>query len=177
VGDLDQSLFFSLYGGDAHAPAVLFAMVALTMLGSGWSTLPFLPLLAARRTRAAAAFLLSTFLVTAGLVQLVKLAGGRARPCVALAGVHALFGAPTDASFPSGHAAGAFAFAGFVSAVTLARRRSVRLAFAGAACLVAAGIAVSRVYLGCHYPGDVIGGALLGGVVGFAGGRLSKAEL
>jgi undecaprenyl-diphosphatase len=177
VGDLDRSLFFSLYGGDAHAPAVLFAMIALTMLGSGWSMLPFLPFLAARRSRVPVAFLLATFLVTSGVVHTVKLAVGRARPCVALAGVHALFGAPTDASYPSGHAAGAFAFAGFVTAVTLARRRSVRLAIAGAACLIATGIAVSRVYLGCHYPGDVLGGALLGGVVGFAGGRLSKAEL
>jgi len=160
---------------------MLAFMIGLTVLGSGWTMLGLVPFLAAKRTRPLAASLLATFIVTAVLVHAVKLAVGRARPCTALTGVHALFGSPSDFSFPSGHAAGAFAFAGFVVAIAFAgdrsRARSVRLVAATGACLVACGIAASRVYLGCHFPGDTLAGAFLGGAVGIAGGRLRAGEL
>lgn len=62
--------------------------------------------------------------------------------------------ARTNSSFPSGHAAGAFA----VATVLSDRYRSYRLPFyAGASA-----VCLSRVYLGKHYPADVVAGALLG---------------
>src|SRR5262249_9188243 len=103
---------------------------------------------------------------------LAKAAIGRARPSVALAGVRALFDAPTDPSFPSGHAAGAFAFAGFVATLVLAGGAAPRPLFlVAAACAVAAGAAPSRVCLGCHCPGDVAAGALVGAAMGALGAR------
>jgi undecaprenyl-diphosphatase len=63
-------------------------------------------------------------------------------------------------SFPSGHAA--TAFAGAVSLSYLWRRGAPLF------LLLAAAIAFSRVYLGVHYPGDVLAGAALGSVVGLA---------
>lgn len=59
-----------------------------------------------------------------------------------------------DPSFPSDHATAAFAIA---VAITLRSRRAGYLALAMATIL-----AVARVAVGIHYPGDVLGGALLG---------------
>ncbi len=69
---------------------------------------------------------------------------------------------PGFPSFPSGHAAIAFAVAVLLALV--ARRRAVW----AAGLLGAAAIAFSRVYLGVHYPSDLVAGALLGASVGAA---------
>ena len=61
---------------------------------------------------------------------------------------------PHDASFPSGHAATSFAAATMLS---FAAPRLSPFLF-----LLAAAIGFSRVYVGVHYPLDVIGGAALG---------------
>ncbi len=64
-------------------------------------------------------------------------------------------------SFVSSHAANYFATATYIS--LLVRRRALTIAL----CLWAALICYSRVYLGVHYPGDVLCGALLGAFVGY----------
>jgi len=61
-------------------------------------------------------------------------------------------------SFPSLHASGAFA----VAVVYLLERRD---RWAGLLVLAATVVAASRVYLGLHFPTDVIAGAVLGGLV------------
>lgn len=59
-----------------------------------------------------------------------------------------------DSSFPSGHAANAF----MVSALFAQRLRRMRFGLYGLAAMVA----LSRVYLGVHYPSDVLVGSFLG---------------
>ncbi len=174
--ELDQRLFFTLYGGPDRGAAA-FLMIALTLLGSGWSMVGLVPLLAISRTRRFAGTLVLTLLLTAALVFGLKQAVARVRPVHALAGVQGLFGTPTDFSFPSGHAAGSFAFAAFVATVLLAapRRRAAGIV-AGGLFVLAAGVALSRVYLGVHFPGDVAAGALVGLAVGAVGGRLYTAR-
>ena len=70
----------------------------------------------------------------------------------------------TGSSFPSGHATQASAF--WFSLVLALRggggRAAVTRVAAGLALLLVLAVALSRVYLGVHYPGDVLAGVLLG---------------
>jgi undecaprenyl-diphosphatase len=78
----------------------------------------------------------------------------RLRPCAALDGVRLLVACGGGKSFPSSHAVNNFAAAVVIGYFF---RRALPWALA-----VAAIVAFSRVYVGVHYPGDVIGGGAIG---------------
>ncbi len=146
-------------------------MSALTIVGSGWTMIPIASLVAFRRTREHALRLVGLLVLVAIAVFSIKFMVGRARPCTSLAEVHALvFRAPTDPSFPSGHAAGAFAVAAFV-----AFEAEIHRVFKIALFIVAIGIALSRVALGVHFPSDVLAGATLGTVAALIHARARKS--
>lgn len=85
----------------------------------------------------------------------------RARPYTVLPHVEVLVARTSDFSFPSDHAV----MAGAVAAgVWLASRRLGLLTGAAAVLL-----AFARVYVGAHYPGDVLAGLLFGAVVTVVG--------
>jgi len=87
--------------------------------------------------------------------DLLKDATGRHRPPQAEALVHL----PHSAAFPSGHATTAFAAA---IAIGLVRQRLL-----APLVLLAAAIGFSRLYLGVHWPSDVLAGAILGAALGW----------
>jgi undecaprenyl-diphosphatase len=170
--DLDVTTFHALYG--AGRPSTLTAvMIVLTLIGSGWTMLLLLPFLAARSTRPTAGALTLTLVATAVAVLVLKHAVRRIRPCNCLPDVHVLWSvAPKDFSFPSGHTTGAFAFAAFVVIFGRSRRSAAAHVVASVgALLYALGVGVSRVYLGFHFPSDVLGGAIVGIAVGASGAR------
>ena len=127
--------------GDYHTQ--LWAAVLLCLL-----------LLIARQWRAAA-FALITLLGTALANGALKALLARVRPDILLQPLETF-------SFPSGHSSAAFAF--FLTLGVLAGRDQpprLRLTWMLLAALPATAIALSRVYLGVHWPTDVIAGALL----------------
>jgi undecaprenyl-diphosphatase len=84
----------------------------------------------------------------------------RPRPCHVVTVVHLLSRCTNTFSMPSGHASNMFALAGVVWAVSAGWR--------WATLALAIGVAYSRIYLGVHYPGDVVLGAALGSALGWA---------
>ena len=97
-------------------------------------------------------------------VALLKLVFSRDRPPVAAPGFDALIDLPSSASLPSGHAAGAMCTAVALGAFAPRWRWP--------AVAVAALIGLSRVWLGVHFPSDVLVGAALGAIVGLLAVRL-----
>jgi undecaprenyl-diphosphatase len=95
---------------------------------------------------------------SADLISLgIKAATGRPRPFAELPGIDTLIGATVGQSLPSGHAATSFAGAVIL---TYLLPRGAPVFF-----LLAVAISFSRIYVGVHYPSDVLAGAALGTVV------------
>jgi undecaprenyl-diphosphatase len=89
----------------------------------------------------------------------------RIRPCNALPDVRILVGCTGSYSFPSSHAVNNFSVAVFFSRLY----PKYKITFIIAASLVA----LSRPYVGVHYPSDILGGALIGSAVGYIFSRIA----
>ncbi len=145
-------------------PGVEWVARLFTALGSLWPmsvlTLAATVYLYARRRQPEALLVLLTVPSAALMGELFKLVVHRARPALELARI----AIPDSYSFPSGHAVAATAFFGVVGFVVLiGERRLRRSAVIVALCtLMAVLVGVSRVYLGVHFMGDVVGGWLFG---------------
>lgn len=112
------------------------------------------------RGRRAAVFGLTAVAATSATGNLLlKPLGRRGRPDMASQTVPEArrVRMPGSASFPSGHAAAAVAFASGVARVLPAGGLPLRT--------LALLVAYSRVHTGVHYPGDVVAGGLLGAVI------------
>jgi undecaprenyl-diphosphatase len=111
------------------------------------------------RGRTAALVLIPTIVLSDQLSSFVlKFILERPRPCHELLNVHLLVGCGSGFSFPSSHAVNTFAGA-LVLSYFLPR-------WTWAFFTYAVIIAFSRVYVGVHYPSDVLGGAMLGLAIG-----------
>jgi undecaprenyl-diphosphatase len=125
-----------------------FWLAAISLLISGW-------LLLKRRT-ADVALVLAAGLGSSAITNLVKVLVERPRP-----GVVAHLASTSTWGFPSGHSCSSAAVYMALALVLSAERRHRRIAMAVAA-LLAIAVAFSRVYLGVHYPSDVVAGLALG---------------
>jgi len=160
LAELDRAAFL-LLNGKLHAPPLDSLMVALTtqdnwvpVLAGLWLALV---IWGGRRGRMAAAMLVVAVALSDQIsCSVIKPLVARVRPANALpeGTVRLLVGRSGAFSFPSAHAANNFAAA---SVVAWRWPRFTVMAFS-----VAALVAYSRIYVGAHFPGDVVGGAVLG---------------
>ncbi len=107
--------------------------------------------------------------------RVIKPLVARVRPCRTpelQADLHLLVHCGSGYSFTSSHAANHFAVAAFLFATIGLWHRRMRWLW----WLWAASIAYAQVYVGVHYPGDVLAGALLGSLTGWALARAYNAS-
>jgi undecaprenyl-diphosphatase len=132
--------------------------LALTVVGYAalvWVALALLLSLAAHRPPLPALLAVGATVWSVDIfIAILKEAIDRPRPFRAIPNADPLTTVTVGHSFPSGHAA--TSFAGAVMLAVFFRRALPWL------LLLAVGIAFSRVYVGVHYPGDVLVGAAIG---------------
>lgn len=145
-------------------PELTQVMQTLSFLGSlSFLSGLFLFLIAiflARKLRRAAIWFTVAVVGSVILDAILKLAFHRARPVP-------FFGTdPASYSFPSGHAMSSLCFYGVLAGLISSQVNSLpaRILIWIASVTLIAGIGLSRIYLGVHYPTDVIAGYLAGGI-------------
>ncbi|XBB67370.1 phosphatase PAP2 family protein [Nocardioides sp. WV_118_6] len=152
-----------------HTPARLFAQdgivlfAALLLLSWWWARRSGDP-----RRVAAALWAPAGALVALGANQLLVAAFAEPRPFTVVPDALVLVSRSTDASFPSDHAVMAGAVA---MGLALAHGRHA-LAWTGAGLAVL--MAATRVYVGAHFPLDVVAGLLVGAAIALASYRLVR---
>ncbi len=115
-----------------------------------------------KRGRTAALMLIPLLVISDQVSStFIKSLFARIRPCHALPldQIHLLVGCGSGFSFPSSHAVNNF---GVATMFSLYYPRARAWLYAGASL-----VAISRVFVGVHYPADVLGGAIVGTCVGW----------
>ena len=147
-------------------------MRAISVPGSGLAGLPLtilaLPLLYLKGWQKESIFILAASLLASGVTVVIRELVARPRPPAGLVQTTGEFG---SFSFPSGHVTHYMVFLGTMAALLIWNMRPspARILMLSIVALALLGIGVSRVYLGAHLLGDVMGGYLLGaGMVAIA---------
>lgn len=164
---LDRRMLLALRGAGGHDPLgprwLELAAADMTALGSiavlSLIVVVVAGLFATLGRRREALLMLAASGGGVALSQGLKALFGRERPDFALRAVEAM-----NPSFPSGHAmlsAVVFLTIGVLSA-HFARQRRVKIYILGAALVATLLVGVTRVYLGVHWPSDVLAGWSLG---------------
>jgi undecaprenyl-diphosphatase len=147
------------FGASALVPMFAAATVGLWLLARPYGVPTW--------KRACLSALLSAGLALALNQTIAHYVWERPRPFAAHPGtVHLFAGGALDPSFPSDHAAAAFAIA--IAVLFYARRAGIAFG------VVAVAIAVSRVVEGLHYPSDVLAGAMVGALAAVVVTQLAR---
>jgi len=129
-----------------------FVVVALTLLAGIllWRSLPL---------RIYALGLVTTVFGAGGTAYILKYLVGRARPVGLIPAI-----VETSPSFPSGHATLSMALYGFAAYVLCRQFPEKKPLIITATTLIILLVGFSRLYLGAHFPSDVLAGYIVGGL-------------
>ncbi|MEK6589276.1 MAG: phosphatase PAP2 family protein [Nitrospinota bacterium] len=185
--DIDRNLFLMINNGWASPfNNILFA--SLTLLGSNYVIIPIVGIMIylydRENYRKNFILMLSSLLLGGIVIHMLKEMIDRPRPLSDMAGlikegkvhINVIFEPLRQASFPSGHSQTIFTV---VTVLSYIYRRYIFILF-----FIASLSAISRVYIGVHYPLDVLAGGAIGVLVsiimvyiqGFRGNEL-KSEI
>ncbi len=140
------------------APTAFDVPVRLFSHLGSWELLAIITLAIYLWDRKLGKILLATLILTAALVYPLKYALDMPRPYTVNPEIRSIGGANGPGSFPSGHAAFAFSYTIVLSGLGIAPRVGL--------LVVASAVALSRLYLGLHYPIDILGGVAIGVIAG-----------
>lgn len=160
-------LWIQEYVRNAFLTPIFIVITNMGNSGAIWLAVSFL-MLFFKKTRKAGimslAALLSAFIIDNVILKHLV---ARIRPYEVIPGLQILIQKQKDYSFPSGHTGSSFA-----SAVVLFKALPKKF---GIPALILAGlIGFSRLYVGVHYPSDVIGGAIIGSILAIIIWKLFK---
>lgn len=162
IARFDQAVTAFVRGFES--PLMTEIMKFFTFIGSGFAIIPLVILVAlflykVLKHRSELVLLLTVVVGSALLNETLKLIFHRSRPVL-----HRIVDA-SGYSFPSGHSMAAFTLYGIVAFllwkhISTAYGRMLLIFFT---VIMIAMIGISRIYLGVHYPSDVLGGYLASG--------------
>ncbi len=167
---VDTSLFEWINGlaGHIHAADIFMVLTAkympvllILILGALWFTMQ-------KKYQLGALLAALSAVLALGIGQIIGFIFHRLRPYY-VHPTHLLIARTQDTSFPSDHATLAFAIAALIWQID--RKISIVL------LVLAALLGFARIYVGTHYPTDVIGGAILGIVVSSVVVNLSRQNV
>ncbi len=158
---MDAWIFLKLNLHGYHPLWLDRVMWAATQVGNGAVGILLAALLYFIGLRRLAVELLLGILTLWLCVEMIKTLVERTRPFLALAGTRVIGWRERGKSFPSGHTSQAF----FMTTL-LAQHFQMSALLGGLLYAIAIIVAITRIYVGAHYPRDVIAGAVLGSVWG-----------
>ncbi|HHV13466.1 MAG TPA: phosphatase PAP2 family protein [Clostridiales bacterium] len=169
IVQLDQNILYWIQE-NLRNPFLTPIFIFITRLGDGafiWLVTAFILIGVKKYRKTGVTVILSLIVSTILVNELLKNIFCRVRPFNAIPGLDALIPEPGSYSFPSGHTTTSFA-AATVIMLCLPRRYGI-IGYFLAAC-----IGFSRMYLGVHYPSDVLAGTILGILIGVGVFQLMK---
>lgn len=164
---LDDLIFVFLNNHGIHTKIGDSLMVILTQIGNGLFGLTLVVVFYLLNQRIFAFQLLLGTVTLWVVVELSKLLIGRKRPYSSIEAIRIVGSKAIGYSFPSGHTSQAFFLATIIA-------HSFHLPWFSilGMYLLAAITGITRIYLGAHFPRDVIAGAFLGTIWGYFAGVL-----
>jgi membrane-associated phospholipid phosphatase len=171
TGQKIDSWVFLLFNLRESQPAWMDRiMLAFTQIGSGFFTVGFAAILFLTNGRILAYDLVLGTLTLWLVVELLKFIIRRPRPFIRLTQTRIVGSQAAGRSFPSGHTSQAF----FVAAL-LSQHFHFSVWIIFLLYLLAILVGFTRMYVGAHYPRDVLAGAILGSAWGMMGVWLTAA--